>query len=316
MSETGIGERMMHMSGLAVGPQPPQDASVPAGVDPAWLLDFSQNVYSQFGEDGVIEKVLETIPNRDGWCVEFGAWDGQFLSNTRNLIDNKAYAAVLIEADADKFRELCSNYKHNPKVLPVNRFVGFEPAGSLDSILRGCPIPKDFDFLSIDIDGNDYHAWKAVSEYRPKVVCVEYNPTIPTSVDFVQPADESVSQGCSLLALVKLGKEKGYELVSVLNTNAFFVRAEDFPFFRIADNRPETLRKDQSRITYIFTGYDGRVFLSGYRALPWHQLKMLEPSIQQLPRFLQRYPDNYSALQRRAFRFWRRLRKLSKFLPF
>ncbi len=44
--------------------------------NPAWLLDFAIKVHSQTGEDGVIEKILENLPERDYWCVEFGAWDG------------------------------------------------------------------------------------------------------------------------------------------------------------------------------------------------------------------------------------------------
>ncbi len=45
-----------------------------------WLLDYGKNVYSQTGEDGVIEKILDILPDRDSWCVEFGAWDGVHLS--------------------------------------------------------------------------------------------------------------------------------------------------------------------------------------------------------------------------------------------
>lgn len=55
---------------------------------PTWLLEHKKDVYSQTGEDGIIETILSTIGDRDGWCVEFGAWDGQYLSNTRNLIEN------------------------------------------------------------------------------------------------------------------------------------------------------------------------------------------------------------------------------------
>ncbi len=72
--------------------------------DDAWLLNHRSNVHSQAGEDGIIEKILELLPVRDHWCVEFGAWDGVFLSNTRRLIEHAGYSAVLIEgskANAD-----------------------------------------------------------------------------------------------------------------------------------------------------------------------------------------------------------------------
>lgn len=56
-----------------------------------WLNEFASNVTSQFGEDGIIEKILEVIGDANRWCVEFGASDGVYLSNTYNLIKNKGY---------------------------------------------------------------------------------------------------------------------------------------------------------------------------------------------------------------------------------
>ncbi len=267
-----------------------------------WLLDFKFNIYSQTGEDGIIEKILEILPQKDNWCVEFGAWDGLHLSNTRNLIERKDYSAVLIEGNQAKFNDLERNYLQNANVIPINRYVGFDEKDNLVRILTGTPIPKDFDFLSIDIDGNDYHTWKAVSEYKPKLVCIEFNHTIPTVVRFVQPADFSVSQGCSLLSLVELGKEKGYELVSVLPFNAFFVRSEYYPLFQIDDNRPEVLRRYLLNITYIFSGYDGTIFIRGYRKLIWHTIELDESKIQPLPKFLRKYPENYGKAEKILFR--------------
>jgi len=59
----------------------------------AWLLDHASDTYSQTGEDGIIEKILEHIPQKDRWCVEFGAWDGRLFSNTCNLIESKDYSS-------------------------------------------------------------------------------------------------------------------------------------------------------------------------------------------------------------------------------
>ena len=68
--------------------------------EPQWLLDYSSDTYSQGGEDGIIAKILSLLPETDGWCVEFGAWDGIHLSNVRKLILEKRYRAVLIEGDS------------------------------------------------------------------------------------------------------------------------------------------------------------------------------------------------------------------------
>ena len=160
---------------------------------PEWLLDYASNTYSQAGEDGVIAKILEMLPETDQWCVEFGAWDGLYLSNVRRLIEEKDYSAILIEGDKKKFERLRNNYADNHNVETVNAFVGYNAEDGLDKILSAFNIPKNFDFLSIDVDGNDYHIWKAVQQYRPKSVCVEYNPTIPSQVYFVQaPLKEAV----------------------------------------------------------------------------------------------------------------------------
>jgi hypothetical protein len=163
---------------------------------PTWLSDHKSNVYSQLGEDGVISKILEVVPARNRWCVEFGAWDGIYLSNVCNLIRNQSYSAVLIEANKKKFKELQANYGNRTDVHVLNKLVGFSSNDNLDSILQPLPIPVDFDFLSIDIDGNDYHVWKAIRHFKPKIVCVEYNHTIPTEIEFVQNPDPGKDRAC------------------------------------------------------------------------------------------------------------------------
>lgn len=277
------------------------------------LPDYKKDIFTQTGEDGVIEKILGTLPfdTRDKWCVEFGAWDGIYLSNARNLIINHAYSAILIEGSKAKHSELSKNYASKENVLTLNTFVGFAEKDNLDSILINTEIPWDFNFLSIDVDGNDYHIWKAIKKYQPKVVCIEYNPTIPTEVEFIQPADPKLNQGSSLLSLVKLGKEKGYELIEVLPFNAFFVDNKYFSLFNLADNKPENLRKDFSHITYLFTGFDGTLFLSGNKRLPWHGLQMEETRMQRLPKFLRKYKKNYSRFEKRALRIFIGLDKIA-----
>lgn len=236
-----------------------------------------------------IAAVLERLPEKNRWCVEFGAWDGLAGCMTRDLILKQNYSAVLIEGVRKRFADLQKNYAGNSKVKTVNQFVGFTAADGLDAILAGTPIPPDFDFLTVDIDGNDYHVWHAIVKYRPKVVMIEFNPTIPPEINFVQAADPKVNQGCSLTALVELGKTKNYELIAVLGVNAFFTTAALFPQFGVADNRVEALWTERDCITHLFTGYDGRVFLRGCRRLPWHYgVPLREDRIQVVPGFLRR----------------------------
>jgi hypothetical protein len=278
------------------------------------LNDYAANVYSQNGEDGILARLLELIGERNGWCIEFGAWDGLHLSNCANLIRNNEYSGVLIEADERRFAELESNYRDNPGVTTIRASVGFNLTDGLDALVSEIAMPDDPDVLSIDIDGNDYHVWSAVEHVRARIVCVEFNPTIPNAVDFVQTADRSVHQGCGVRSLVRLGKEKGYELACCTVSNALFVDARYFPQLEIANNSIDALRDDSRFVTYLFCGYDGRILLDGYRRVLWHGIPMSERKVQQLPRFLIGYPDDYSAVQRVASRLYKFLVRLRRAL--
>jgi len=277
-----------------------------------WLNQFANNNTSQYGEDGIIEKVLELIPEHDNWCVEFGSWDGMNCSNTFTLIDKKDYSAVLIEADPKRYKDLLKTFEGNDRIVPVNDFVGFNESDCLDRLLEPTEVPINFDILSIDIDGNDYHVWEAAKKYKPKVVVIEFNPTIPSCIEFVQPKDTHVTQGSSLLSVTKLGKEKGYELVAATTTNAIFVDSKYFDLFGIADNSRQTMMIDQSFITHIFCGYDGTVFLRGCGVLPWQSIKYKESKVQQLPKWARKKVGDRNIIRKQLGRKFRRLRAKGK----
>ncbi|MEP6714597.1 MAG: hypothetical protein ABJC09_03430 [Terriglobia bacterium] len=285
-----------------------------------WLSQHSSNVTSQFGEDGIIAKALSLLPERTGWCVEFGAWDGKLYSNTYDLVTSKDYRGVFIEADPIRFRDLERTHGTSGRNVLVNAFVGFTKSDSLDVILSRTDIPEAFDLLSIDIDGNDYHVWQAMEHYRPNLVVIEFNPTISNSVLFVQKRHPAVSQGSSPRSLVELAKSKGYELICATANNLLFVASEHYGAFNIPDNSLELMR-DDSNVGQIFIGYDGHVFLSqggvhGQVTVAWHGVKLAERKVQVLPKALQKYPDQYTLIQRVMFyaltgpgRVWRKLSK-------
>lgn len=248
----------------------------------AVLRPYQKNVTSQGGQDGVIERIFEVIGVKNRWCIEFGAWDGKHLSNTWNLINNHGWSAVLIEADKERFQELQDRYAGNAKVHGLNQYVGFlDGKDSLDTLLEQTNCPRDVDFVSIDIDGNDWHIWKSLERYRPRALVIEYNPTAGPDVYFVQDRDFGINQGSSLRALVQLGKEKGYELVSA-DHDAYFVRAEDFPLFGIADNDVSQMFTPHAE-TLFGQGFDGSVVLAGNRNLIWQGAKLESDDVQVLP---------------------------------
>jgi len=272
-----------------------------------WLLKYRKNIFSQYGEDGIIEKIFSILPHHSKWCVEFGAWDGKHLSNTHLLLSQKGYSGVLIEADQDKFKALRQTYSSNNKVVCINKMVTFDGQNILDNILSETSLPKNFDLLSIDIDGNDFHVWKSVEFFKPKLVIIEFNNTIPNNLEFVQDPDYSVNQGCSILALDRLSKQKGYELLAVTDFNAFFVDAEYFPLFQITDNSPQTINCDQKHITHVFQLFDGTIVWEGNLNLLWHDINIKPEKMQVLPKYIRYFPESrVSRLRRLLFFFYRK----------
>lgn len=280
------------------------------GVGPRALLDAARNVNSQLGEDGIIEAILSHLPSRNKWCVEFGAWDGKHLSNTRRLIDDEGYSAVLIEANARTFAALKDTFKSQSGIHCINAFVGFSEADGLDTILARTPCPRDFDVLSIDIDGNDIHVWRAVATYRPKVVCIEFNPTMPSTVAFEQPADPAIKWGASLRSMFELGASKGYRLACANLFNAFFVAEEHWPHehARSAEEIPRFHRGAMEPV-YVSSGFDGTVLLSREPELLCHRVTLRARDVQPLPRFLRYYSGDYNWAQALCYRLLRRLRR-------
>jgi hypothetical protein len=276
-----------------------------------WLSQFAKSVTSQGGEDGILEKILSVIKNTNKWCVEFGSWDGKKLSNTYNLIENHDYSAVLIEGNKKRFQDLLKTFGTEKNVIPINTFVGFQENDNLDKILASTPIPVDFDLLSIDIDGNDYHVWDAVRNYSPKVVVIEFNPTVPPCVEFVQAKDMTVNQGSGILSMVNLAKKKGYELVAVESANAFFVKKQYFELFEISDNSIDQLWLDQSAVTHIFFGYDTTVFLRGLKVHPWQSIAIDESKMQLLPRWARKKFGGQNYFVRKLAKHYRKMKKVT-----
>jgi len=270
-----------------------------------WLSLSRKNVMSQSGEDGVIGKIFDVIGETNKWCVEFGAGDGKLYSNTYNLLVNRGWSGVQIEADARKFEALTRTHQGNARVICLNASVSFEGADALENILRRTPVPKNIDLLSIDIDGNDYHIWDSLRRYNPRVVIVEFNHTIPPDIEFVQPKDMRVSQGSSVLSLTRLARGKGYELVSMTDLNALFVKEEYYRLFEIEDNSPSRLCKNRKCFTRLFQLHDGTLVLSGYNRLIWHDIEIGQEHLQIVPRFLRTYPPNFNAFQRQAVKAWK-----------
>ncbi len=259
------------------------------------LLDYSRNVASQRGEDGIVERIFEILGIERGWSVEFGGADGKRYSNTRNLLVNGGWSGVFIEGDPQLHEQCVQCYAGRSDIHCLNRWVNFEGPDSLDSILAETPVPRDFDLLSIDINGADYHVWNALQDYRPKVVIIEYNPTIHDDITFIQPRDINVSHSNSVRAIVELGRKKSYELIATTCTNALFVLSDLYPQFGIEDNSLAALRQDHRCETYLFQLQNGRWILHGNGGSIWSEGRIHEE-------LLQIFRKGYDFKQRNRFR--------------
>jgi hypothetical protein len=253
------------------------------------LDDYKTNLYSQGGEDGVIQKILEEAHIAQGFFVEFGAWDGVHLSNTCHLA-RLGWGGVFIEADAQRFLQLKKNHS-SVKIDLVNAVVQTAGPQSLSSILKTQTQYAGLDpsVLSIDIDSDDLAIWQSLRDLRPFLVIIEYNPTIPADLSFVNPAGKQI--GNSALAIVEHATSTDYRFVAQTGTNLLFVDGRRLP----STIAPLTFFEEQKKHgTRFFFGYEGTLLRSSISAsgetvvradelfvVPWGHAVFPQP----LPRF-------------------------------
>ena len=177
----------------------------------AWLKDRALNVYTQFGEDGLIASVFQRIGEANRQCFEVGAADGLFYSNTLRLRELN-WRAVLIESDEQKAEVLKNRYGKDSICLHMT-------CDSLNEPLRDAGFSRDLDLGVIDIDGQDYYLWEELTEFQPRVMLVEISTRHP-----VEPPPERGGEGqAGIDAIRALGEKKGYTLVAETLCNALFV---------------------------------------------------------------------------------------------
>lgn len=219
-----------------------------------------RSVFSQFGEDGVVEKIFELIPPTTKYVVEFGAYDGVHNSNSRNLILNHGWGGLQMEGHPKRAASMVELYKDNPKVTAKHAWIW---PGNIEVLFEDNNVPRDFDLLVVDIDSNDYYVWKAINNYRPKVVMIESNPWfLPPQkalIDFhpMNYWDQTNYAGASIQTFYELAKSKGYELVYVMQegANLFFVDKQYFPKFGIKDNSPVVMWHERAMPNKELTDY-------------------------------------------------------------
>jgi len=175
---------------------------------------FEKKIYSQNGEDGIIEFIFSKIGTTNKFYVEFGVWDG--LECNSRLLKEHGWNGLWMDK------------KYQSDIIKKENVT----AENVEKLFKKYNVSQSFDLLSIDIDFNDYWVWKSITNYYPNVVVIEYNASYPpneTRVVKYDPNwewDETDYFGASLLAMKKLGASKGYTLIGCESNgvNAFFCK--------------------------------------------------------------------------------------------
>lgn len=204
----------------------------PRYADPRHLAHFEAQVFSQNGEDGIIAEILRRIGVTDRFFVEIGAGHGM-EGNTAYLLW-KGWKGIWVEADPRAVRSISTHFARELESGQLRLVQSFVTRENVGGLMSDANVPRELDVLSVDVDRNTSHIWRALADYRPRVIVIEYNAAFPPSDEWEVPYDaeavwdESSYFGASLKSLEKLGAERGYVLVACERTglNAFFVRAD------------------------------------------------------------------------------------------
>jgi hypothetical protein len=236
----------------------------------ASVADAEFRVFSQWGEDGIIQYLLSKVPISSTVFVEFGV-DDYRESNTRFLLINNNWTGFLIVCDTNNLEKIrAQDYYWRYDVTAVQNFVTKD---NINRIIENAGISGGIGLLSIDLDGNDYWVWKAISVVSPRIVVVEYNSVFGNRLAVTIPYDEGFDRtkahysnlyfGASMPALCRLAKERGYVFVgsNTAGSNAFFVRQDVATGFReltCADGYVESKARESRNAEGALTFVSGR----------------------------------------------------------
>jgi hypothetical protein len=193
---------------------------------------------SQNGEDGILLYIFSLIGATNRAVLEICAGDG-IQCNAANLILNHGFGGLLFDGNDELIERGRAFYAAHPNTCtsPPQLVAAWITAETINDQVAAHGFAGDIDLFSLDLDGNDYWVWKALTVVRPRVVVLEFNArcgaemsaTMSYKPDYrLDNSKTPYHCGASLSAFIKLGRAKGYRLIGVqrLGFNAFFVRDE------------------------------------------------------------------------------------------
>jgi hypothetical protein len=242
-------------------------------------------VFSQWGEDGIIQHLVKHVPIERRIFVEFGV-ENYTESNTRFLLTNNQWSGFVMDGSAENVEYI----RRDPIYWATNLKAehAFVTRDNINELLSKNGVAGDIGLLSVDIDGNDYWVWRAIDTISPRIVICEYNSQFGPTAEVTTPYDAAfvrdtahfskIYYGASITALCSLATRKGYSLVAAnsAGNNVFFVRNDLVGALRVLS--PEkTYRRAQFR---EYHDENGRLTFDDFEArlkkishLPLHDLK-------------------------------------------
>jgi hypothetical protein len=233
------------------------------------LREAEFRVYSQWGDDGIVQYLVHHVPVVSDSFVEFGVEDYS-EANTRFLLVNDNWRGLVMDGSRDNIdRARAANLYWRHELTALDAFITRE---NINQLIDGAGFRGPLGILSIDIDGNDYWVWEVIDVVDPAIVIVEYNSVFGPRAAVTVPYDPAFRRaaahpshlfwGCSLRALCLLAERKGYVFVGCNSNgnNAYFVK-------RTAAAGLKVMTAEQGYVLSRFResrGPDGQLtFLSG-----------------------------------------------------
>lgn len=228
------------------------------------------SVFSQWGDDGVIQYLTHLLDVHPHVFVEFGV-DDYREATTRFLLMHNNWTGLVMDgspANIERIRQDDLYWRFD-----LIARAAFVTAENVNDLIASAGITGGIGLLHIDTDGNDYWIWKALHIVNPVIAILEYNSvlgidraiTIPYSPNFARSQSDpsNLYFGASLLALGDLAEQKGYAFIGCTSSgnNAYFVRTDKLGPLRpllprdgYVESRFRESRDETGRLTYLRGG--------------------------------------------------------------
>lgn len=202
------------------------------------LRDVEFRVFSQWGDDGIIQWLVSKVPIAHKTFVEFGVQDYR-ESNTRFLLLHDNWDGLVMDGSKAHVEAITRAWWFWRQSLCARHV--FLTRENVETEIQASGFPTDLGLLHIDVDGNDYWLWEALHVVSPRIMIIEYNSVFGGSRPIATPYDPAFVRtdahhsnlyfGASLAALCHIAAKKGYAFVgsNSAGNNAYFVRRDVLP---------------------------------------------------------------------------------------